>query len=95
MGLIFYIWFDEQSHGNLNFNFINSGHEHLPFRTKLDFVDSMDKILTDFLTSRYLNGIPWNELENPSSNSNHNTDIEFKLKVYKEIIKSTKAQQWV
>ena len=90
MGLLFYTWFDEQS-GNLNFNFINSGHQHLPFGAKLEFVDSMDKILSDCLNSRYLDGIPCNELENLSSKANHKDDIEFKLKVYKEKIKSTKA----
>ena len=38
MDLIFYTWFDEQT-GNLNFNFINSRHENLPFRAEHKFTD--------------------------------------------------------
>lgn len=92
MDLIFYSWFDEQA-GNLNLNFINSGHENLPFSTELEFVDSLDTIISDFLNSRYLDGIPLDELEDDSEDIE---EIDFKLKVYKEdILKSTKAQQCV
>lgn len=92
MDLIFYSWFDEQA-GNLNFNFINSRHENLPFSTELEFVDSLDTIINDFLNSRYLDGIPLDELEDVSEDIE---EIDFKLKVYKEdILKSTKAQQCV
>ena len=92
MDLIFYSWFDEQA-GNLNFNFINSRHEDLPFSTELEFVDSLDTIINDFLNSRYLDGIPLDELEDVSEDIE---ETDFKLKVYKEdILKSTKAQQCV
>ena len=100
MGLIFYSWFDEQA-GNLNFNFINSGHENLPFGAELEFVDSLDTIISDFLNSRYLDGIPWEELEDVTGDSDVNEETDFKLKVYKlkvykeVIVKSTKAQQCV
>ena len=92
IGLLFYAWFDEQS-GNLNFNFINSGHKSLPFAAEIMFVDSIETILNDFLNSEYLDGIPMNELEDVSGNSDDNEEREFKLKVYKEKIPgSTKAQ---
>jgi len=61
MGLLFYIWFDKQA-CNLNFNLINSEHEHLPFGAKLEFVDSIDQVINDCLKSKYLDGISWNEL---------------------------------
>jgi hypothetical protein len=96
--LIFYSWFDEQAR-NLNLNFINLRHENLPFRAELEFVDSIDIIINNFLNSRYLDGIPLEELEDISSDSDYsagNGKTEYKLKVYKEeIVKSTKAQQWL
>jgi dynactin complex subunit len=95
MDLIFYSWFDEQA-GNLNLNFINAVHEKLPFKAELEFVDSIDAIINDFLNSGYLDGIPCNELENSLGDFDDNDETDFKLKVYKEkIIKSTKAQSEV
>lgn len=91
MDLIFYSWFDEQA-GNLNLNFINAVHENLPFKAELEFVDSIDAIINDFLDSGYLDGIPYDGLVDASSDSDDNDETDFKLKVYKEkIIKSTKA----
>lgn len=88
--LIFYSWFDEQA-GNLNFNFINSGQENLPFKSELEFVDSLDSIISDFLDSKYIDGIPLDELEDVTDT---NEETDFKLKVYiEDILKSTKAQQ--
>ncbi len=60
-GLLFYVWFDEQA-GNLNLNFITANHERLPFRADLEHVDSLDIILNEFLTSKYLEGIPFEDL---------------------------------
>jgi hypothetical protein len=91
MGLLFYIWFDEQA-CNLNFNLINSEHERLPFGAKLELVDSIDQVINDCLKSKYLDGISWNELKDVSGEMDNNDEIEFKLKVYKERIKNTKAQ---
>jgi hypothetical protein len=42
-----------------------------------------------------LDGISWNELKDVSGEMDNNDEIEFKLKVYKERIKNTKAQQGV
>lgn len=83
--LIFYSWFDEQA-GNLNFNFINAGHEVLPFGAELELVDSIDIIINDFLSSKYLEGIPWGEFEDVTVDSGDIKEPVFKLKVYKEII---------
>ena len=91
--LTYYSWFDEQA-GNLNLNFINSRHKKLPFKAELEFVDSIDTIISDFLNSKYLDGIPWDELEDISGDSDVKEETDIKLKVYKEeIAKSTKAQQ--
>lgn len=91
MDLIFYSWFDEQA-GNLNLSFINACHEKLPFNAEIEFVDSIDAIISDFLGSGYLDGIPWDELEETSGYSDENNENGFKLKVFKEkIIKSTKT----
>jgi hypothetical protein len=49
VGLIYYVWVDGQA-GQLRFNFINSNHEKLPFRSQLTFVTKEDEILTDYLT---------------------------------------------
>ncbi len=90
MDLLYYLWFDEQA-GSLNFNFINYNHEKLPFGAEIDFVESIDAIIGDFLNSKYLDGIPWNEIKD----SEEYEKTEYKLKVYKEkIVKSTKAQQY-
>ncbi len=87
MDLLFYLWFDEQA-GNLHFNFINYKHETLPFGAKIDFEESIDAIIGDFLNSKYLDGILWNEIEDSEENDN----TEYIVKVYKEkIVKSTKA----
>uniref|UniRef100_UPI00404A99EE hypothetical protein n=1 Tax=Flavobacterium sp. TaxID=239 RepID=UPI00404A99EE len=95
MDLIFYTWFDEQA-GNLNFNFINAGHENLPFGAKLELVDSIDIILSDFLNSKYLVGIPWDELQDFSSDFDDNYERDFKLRVYKiKIYKNGQAQKWL
>lgn len=92
--LLFYLWFDEQA-GNLNFNFINSKHSRLPFGANLEFVDSIDLILKDFLDSDYLDGIPFNELSDENIKTEENNS-NFVLKVYKSILtKSSKAQYMV
>lgn len=91
--LIFYIWYDEQA-GNLNFNLINAKHINLPFSAKLEFVDSFEIILNDFLNSKYLDGIPKDELTDDIQTEED--DNNFILKVYKKkLTKSTKAQHMV
>lgn len=60
--LIFYMWFDEMA-GQLRFNFINSNHDKLPFGCKLKYTQEPEEIINQFLNSKYLDGIPLNELE--------------------------------
>jgi hypothetical protein len=59
--LIYYLWVDEMA-GRLRAGFINSNHSKLPFACSYQLVDSEEKILTAFLQSPWLNGIPWEEL---------------------------------
>ncbi len=92
--LLFYLWCDEQA-GSLNFNFINSKHSRLPFGADLEFVDTLDLILKDFLDSDYLDGIPINELSDENIKTEEN-NANFVLKVYKKVLtKSTEAQNMV
>ena len=49
VGLIYYVWVDGQA-GQLRFNFINSNHDKLPFRSQLTLVTMENEILTDYLT---------------------------------------------
>jgi hypothetical protein len=86
--LIYYPWFDEQA-GQFRFNFINANHQKLPFRCKLIFVENETEVVNQFLSSAYLNGISWEELENADSDalaawSSDNRDgaNSFQLKVY-------------
>jgi hypothetical protein len=60
--LIFYLWFDEMT-GQLCFNFINSNHDKLPFACKLKHTDKQEEIIDKFRNSKYLEGIPHDELE--------------------------------
>ena len=60
--LVFYLWFDEMA-GHLCFNFINSNHEKLPFGCKLRSANSAEAIISAYLQSNYLEGIPWSELK--------------------------------
>lgn len=60
--LIFYMWFDEQA-AQLRFNLINSNHQELPFGAKVNFVNSEDAIIDEFLSDENHNGIPFSELE--------------------------------
>jgi hypothetical protein len=49
VGLIYYVWIDGQA-GQLRFNFVNSNHTKLPFRSPLTLVTKENEILTDYLT---------------------------------------------
>jgi len=49
VGLIYYVWIDGQA-GQLRFNFVNSNHNKLPFRSRLTLGTKENEILTDYLT---------------------------------------------
>ncbi len=88
INLVFYIWFDQLS-GNLHLNLINSKHKTLPFDSKLNFVNSTDKIIEKFLDSDYLEYLEkasWEELENGLNNNNNVQDV------YKEVIEKAPKQ---
>ncbi|HYF02317.1 MAG TPA: hypothetical protein VEC36_02995 [Patescibacteria group bacterium] len=84
INLFFYMWFDEQS-GTLNFSFIDSTFTRLPFKCTLKLVKSELEIIDDFLQSKYLDGIPWDELTDNTELEDSNQE-EYVLKVFKELI---------
>jgi len=90
IGLIFYLWFDEQS-SQLKFNFINSNHKALPFKAKIELVSTSADIIQDFLNSKHHDGIPWDELKDVNDESIDDYNDKFIVKVYKELIKKLHA----
>ena len=58
--LRFYAWFDEMA-GQLRFSI--SSLDPLPFGAVIRFVSNAHEIASQFLTSDYLSGIPWSELQ--------------------------------
>ncbi|WP_405199099.1 hypothetical protein [Christiangramia sp. LLG6405-1] len=87
--LIYYIWFDEMA-GQLRLNFINSNHSELPFEADLEFTSNEVDIIDEFLHSEYLNEITWDKLSDDTGDQQNEKSaeiIDFKLKVYKEIIR--------
>ena len=87
--LIYYIWHDEMA-GQLRVNFINSNHSELPFGADLEFTSNEVDIIDEFLHSEYLNEIIWDKLSDDTGEQQNKKSTEisdFKLKVYKEIIR--------
>ncbi|QNR25181.1 hypothetical protein [Croceimicrobium hydrocarbonivorans] len=84
MNLLFYLWFDEQA-AKLCFNFINANHPQLPFKAQVLYTDDMSSILSDFLQSPYLDGIPWSDLKDQNEEQPSEEKL-FQLKVYQELI---------
>jgi len=87
--LIYYVWFDEMA-GQLRLNFINSNHSELPFGANLEFTSNEVEIIDEFLHSEYLNEITWDKLFDDTVDQQYKKSteiIDFKLKVYKEIIR--------
>ena len=61
--LIFYLWLDPLAQ-QLRFNFINSNHNKLPFRCKVQYTDKPEDIIREYLHSKYHEvNIPWKELQ--------------------------------
>lgn len=86
--LIYYLWMDEMA-GQLRFNFINSNHEKLPFGCNLNVVETETEIIDSFLCSKYLEGIPFAELEDvgPESTALETEEKEiYTLNIYKQRI---------
>lgn len=88
INLIYYLWHDEQA-GQLRFNFINAAHQTLPFGCAVSLIKSEEEVVADFLSSNYLQGIPWEELTDISAMpevAEVAIEAAFTLKVYQEII---------
>lgn len=58
--LTFYAWVDHQA-GQLRFSVTSS--QELPFRTSIEVIDDPKPVIQEYLASPYLDGIPWEELE--------------------------------
>ena len=86
--LIYYSWFDEQA-CQLRFNLINSNHKQLPFNlNNIQIIDNEVEIIDAFLNSNYHNGIPFEELQDVSTEDDLEEEIPIiPIKVYKEILK--------
>lgn len=86
--LLYYLWHDEQA-GQLRFNFISSLHQKLPFSCAISLVEREADIVTDFLSSPYLQQIPWTDFTAASEVTIAVEDAPvaaFVCKVYQEII---------
>ena len=96
--LVYYVWHDELA-GQLRFNFLNSSHQNLPFGCTVSLVENEAEIVSGFLNSSYLQGIPWDEFATVDDEINCAMDdsniATFTCKVYQEIIPnlSTKPPQ--
>ena len=76
--------------GQLRVNFINSNHSELPFGANLEFTSNEVDIIDEFLHSEYLNEITWDKLSDDTGDQQNKKSteiIDFKLKVYQEIIR--------
>ncbi|MCH1910889.1 hypothetical protein L9Z41_15350 [Leptospira noguchii] len=82
--MIFYVWFDEQA-AQLRFNCISIEHKIPPFDVEIKLVE-LDEIITDFLNSKYLEGIPLGECSSLNCESEKQETIGFILKVYYKLL---------
>ena len=85
--VVFYMWFDEMA-AQLRFNIISDFDEALPFTCELEFVNSPQVILEEFLASHLHAGISWNELEEFEQELDDEDEEPFVLKVFVERIDS-------
>lgn len=88
--ITFYCWHDAQA-GQLRFSLVSSCHGYLPFGAKLKHVSSVQIIIKDWLDSHYLEGIPFEEFEEISSDDlkeSYDDNIEFILPVWSTQIPS-------
>ncbi|WP_036043359.1 hypothetical protein [Leptospira alstonii] len=78
--MLFYVWFDEQA-GQLRLNLISAEHNVPPFGTEIKPI-ALDEIITDFLSSKYLEGIPLSEFSSGNFESEAKETPRLILKVY-------------
>jgi hypothetical protein len=81
--VVFYMWFDEMA-AQLRFNIISDFGKALPFTCELEFVNSPQAILEEFLASHLHAGISWNEFEELGQELDDEDEKPFILKVFVE-----------
>ena len=82
----FYMWFDEMA-GQLRFNMLSGHVVQLPFGCHVEKISSVEQIIDAFLSSRYLHGIPADELEADAwIDEQDDDDEQYTLPVYVEYI---------
>lgn len=82
--MIFYVWFDEQA-AQLRFNCISIEHKIPPFDVEIKLVE-LDEIITDFLNSKYLEGIPLKECSLLNHELEERKTIDVILKIYYKLL---------
>ncbi|WP_202914588.1 hypothetical protein [Paenibacillus antri] len=68
-GMLFYVWVDHLA-GQLRLNLISDYHTKLPFGCDIEITDNLESIITEFILSPFLNGIPIQEQEEVEEPSN-------------------------
>lgn len=71
--MVFYWWHDLQA-GQLRFSLVSASHGQLPFNCDVVPAESLATIVSAWLASPYLHGIPWSSLQ-PSSSKEPGTDL--------------------
>ncbi len=59
--MVLYRWHDEQT-GQLRFSLVSASHGRLPFTCEVVPAASLAAVVSTWLGSRHLHGIPWSEL---------------------------------
>lgn len=83
--MLFYVWFDEQA-AQLRLSLISAEHKVPPFGAEIRLA-ALDEIITDFLRSKYLAGIPLSEFSIADPESETREPFDLILKVYYILIK--------
>jgi hypothetical protein len=60
--MVMYWWHDEQA-GQLRFSLVSTTHGRLPFQANIAVVAEFEEIAKAWLSSPYLDGIPWTDLQ--------------------------------
>ncbi|MCB0752471.1 MAG: hypothetical protein KDC52_13445 [Ignavibacteriae bacterium] len=82
--MLFYVWFDEQA-SQLRLNLISAEHTIPPFGAEVKHAP-LQEIISDFLTSEHLEGIPLTESSQNESDFINTESSKYILKVYMLII---------
>lgn len=58
--MLFYCWFDQQA-AQLRFSLVSASYNHLPFGSEIHIETDLARIVEQFLSSPYPDGIPFEE----------------------------------